>query len=82
MIKISFKNQLILGVIIVIVANTLGFITKLGIFCNIGLIIYGLLFLINPVFPEKSKNVKHIKLYVRLIGLFIIVLSFLIRYNF
>ena len=80
--KISFKNQLILGVIIVIVANTLGFITKLGIFCNIGLIIYGLLFLINPVFPEKSKNVKHIKLYVRLIGLLILLLSFFIGFQF
>lgn len=80
--KISFKNQLILGVIIVIVANTLGFITKLGIFCNIGLIIYGLLFLINPVFSEKSKNVKHIKLYVRLIGLLILLLSFFIGFQF
>ena len=80
--KISLKNQLIFGFIIVIVANTLGFVTKLGIFCNIGWILYGLLFLINPVCSEKDKNVKHIKLYVRLIGLFIIILSFFIRFNF
>ena len=41
--RFTFKNQIILGVILVIVGNTLAFIFHNGIFSNVVWIIYGLL---------------------------------------
>lgn len=76
----TFKNQLILGIIIIVIGNICAFITKQGVLCNISWGLYGLLFLVNPVCPEKAKSVKHVKLYFRLAGLFIIILAFLIRF--
>lgn len=50
---LTFKRQVILGIIIIIVGNIFAFVFHNGIFSNIVWIMYGLLFIINPVYPEQ-----------------------------
>ena len=47
---------------------------------NIGWIIYGLLFVIHPVWPENAKNPR-MALYMRLAGVIIILLGLVARFG-
>lgn len=80
--KITFKNQLVVGVGIVVISFILSTLTKQAYFSNIGWIIYGLLFLINPIYPETINIGKYKKIYLRLVGLLIIISAFFIRFGF
>ena len=51
----SFKIQIIFGLAIIIIGNILAFVFHHGVFANIAWIIYGLLFVINPSYPERFK---------------------------
>ena len=53
--KLTFKRQIIGGIILIIAGNILAFVFHKGIFSNIVWIIYGLLFIINPVYPEQYR---------------------------
>ncbi len=68
--KLTFRIQIIIGIILIIIANVLSFALHNGIFSNISWVIYGLLFIINPVYPERySNNEKKAKLGVRIAGI-------------
>ena len=47
--KLNFKNQLSLGVVILMAGFACATVTKIAVCANIGWIIYGLLFVIHPV---------------------------------
>ena len=65
--KLTFGIQIIIGIILIIIANVLSFVLHNGIFSNISWVIYGLLFIINPVYPERyGNNEKKAKLGVRI----------------
>ena len=51
--KLTFGIQIIIGIILIIIANVLSFVLHNGIFSNISWVIYGLLFIINPVYPKR-----------------------------
>ena len=44
----AFKKQILLGVILVILANILAFALHQGLFSNIAWVIYGLLWIVHP----------------------------------
>lgn len=68
--KLTFGIQIIIGIILIIIANVLSFVLHNGIFSNISWVIYGLLFIINPVYPERYGNSeKKAKLGVRIAGI-------------
>ena len=63
----AFKKQILLGVILVILANILAFAFHRGLFSNIAWIVYGLLWIVHPVCPEQM-DAKKGRLVVRLAG--------------
>ena len=78
--KLTFKRQIILGIILIIAGNMLAFVLHKGIFSNIMWIIYGLLFVINPVYPERSGyNEKKAKMGARTAGIVCIIFGFITR---
>lgn len=54
----AFKKQILLGVILVILANILAFAFHRGLFTNIAWVIYGLLWIVHPVYPEQMDAKK------------------------
>lgn len=59
--KLTFRNQLIVGVVIVVVGFIVSTFTQQEYFSNIGWIVYGLLFFVNPVYPESIKQVDTLR---------------------
>lgn len=79
--KLTFKRQIILGIILIIVGNVLAFVSYNGIFSNIMWIIYGLLFVINPVYPEQySCNERKAKIGARIAGIVCIIFGLITRF--
>ena len=79
--KLAFQNQIFLGVVLIAAANALAFILHLGIFTNIAWILYGLLFLINPVYPKWYHGEREkAKLGARIAGVLCILVVFLTRF--
>ena len=60
--KLTFYAQIHLGLGIFILCLILAHVTKLGFFSNLGWIIYGLFFLLNPVWPKMWDHADHTKL--------------------
>lgn len=79
--RISFKKQMIIGLVFLFLMHICSTVFKNGIFVNIAWIAYGLLFVINPVCPEKSKEVKNIRLWIRLAGVLCIILGIMTRFG-
>lgn len=77
---ITFKGQIILGIVLTVLGNVLAFNLNNGIFSNIAWIIYGLLFLLNPVYPERCTNEKSGKCAARIAGIICILFGLLIRF--
>ena len=79
--KLTFGIQIIIGIILIIIANVLLFFFHYVIFSNISWVIYGLLFIINPVYPERyGNNEKKAKLGVRIAGIICIAVGLLTRF--
>lgn len=78
--KLNFKNQLILGVVILMAGFVCATVTKIAVCANIGWIIYGLLFVIHPVWPENTRSPR-MALYMRLTGVVIILLGLIARFG-
>lgn len=61
--KLTYKRQLQLGVVIVILGFLLATILQNGVFINIAWTLYGLLWLVNPVFQANYLPRKRISCY-------------------
>ena len=53
--KFTFKQQVLFGIVLVIIGNSMAFALHNGLFVNFSWIIYGIIFLINPVYPERAE---------------------------
>lgn len=81
MFQLNFKNQMILGFLIMIAGFVCATIFQQGTFYKLGVVIYGLLFVIHPVYPASITNPR-MKLYIRLTALLVIVLALITRFGF
>lgn len=82
--RLSFKSQCYVSLAVIICFFVFGQILKIGILHNIGCIIFGLIFLINPVWPKSADWRSHdeLKKGIRIGSLLvIIVFGFLTRYG-
>ena len=80
--KLTFKRQLFMGIVLIIAGNILAFIFRKGIFSNIAWILYGLLFIINPVYPERYRdNGKKAKVAARIAGIVCIIVGVTTRFT-
>ncbi len=77
--NLTFKRQVILGIVLIVLGNLLAFTLHNGIFSNIAWIIYGLLFLLHPVYPARFDNKKG-KLGARIAGILCIVIGLITRF--
>lgn len=79
--KITFKQQVFIGVILITVGNIFALIFHKGWLANIAWILYGFIFILHPVYPEKySNDKKRAKLGVRIVGIICILVGVLTRY--
>ncbi len=83
MIHFSFKNQFIICICILIFSFILSSLTKISIFTNLAWIIYGVAFVINPVWPDiyNNSNPKLLKLACRIGGILVIILGTIIKFG-
>ena len=70
MIKFTFKQQIITTAIILLGTFLLSILLKQGIFFNLGWIVSGLMFVVNPVYPDLSvnANLDNIEKSIRVVG--------------
>ena len=78
--KLTFKNQLILGVAILLAGFASASAKKIPACDNVGCIMYGFLFVIHPVWPERARNPR-MALYMHLTGVVIILLGLIGRFG-
>ena len=71
--KLTFKRQMQIGIGCVVLGFICSEIFKNGIFSNIAWVIYGILFVINPVFPKNAVTGKNGKMWMRAAGILIVV---------
>lgn len=79
--KITFKQQIFIGIILIIVGNVLALFLQKGLFANIAWVLYGLILIVNPVYPERySNDVKKAKSGSRIAGIICILVGILTKY--
>lgn len=79
--KITFKQQVFIGIILIVAGNVLALFLHKGLFANIAWVLYGLILILNPVYPEKySNDVKRAKLGSRIAGIICVLAGTLTRY--
>ena len=82
--QLSFKIQCYISLAIIACTSLFGQLFKMGILHNICWILIGLLFVVNPVWPQAWdwRDHKELKKGVRIGGIFVIVIfGFLFRYG-
>jgi len=77
--KLSYKRQLILSCIIIIVANVLNAVLKSWVCTSVGFCLCGLLWLVHPVLLPTASHARWAVWAVRGCGLFLIVMGLLVR---
>lgn len=68
MVKMTFKRQMTICAIIILIGVFINAATDFGVISKIMWTISGLLFIINPVPPNASRNVNHIRGIIRIVG--------------
>lgn len=79
--KLTFKTQVFICSLILIICFICSATTKIGVITNIGFAILGLLFAVNPVWPASQDHLDH-KILTRswrIGGLVVIFLSLITR---
>lgn len=77
MIKFTFKQQIITTAIVLLGTFLLSILLKQGIFFNLGWIVSGLMFVINPVYPDLSvnANLDNIEKSIRVVGIVLVAIG-------
>lgn len=79
--KITFKHQVFIGIILIVVGNVIALILHKGVLANIAWILYGLVLILHPIYPERySNDVKSAKLGSRIAGIICILVGILTKY--
>ena len=77
MIKFIFKQQIITTAIVLLGTFLLSILLKQGIFFNLGWIVSGLMFVVNPVYPDLSvnANLDNIEKSIRVVGIVLVAIG-------
>lgn len=81
--KLTFKRQICLALGIMILCFIIATATKLSFIHNLGWIIYGLSFIIHPVWPESLAYADPKKMirYCRIAGIIVIAIALITRFG-
>lgn len=77
--RLNYKNQMIVSVIFILLANVLSTVLKHWIFRSVGFVICGLLWIIHPVLMDGAKVSKRTLLWVRIAGVVLILIGIFTR---
>ena len=77
MMKFTFKQQIITTAIVLLGTFLLSILLKQGIFFNLGWIVSGLMFVVNPVYPDLSvnANLDNIEKSIRVVGIVLVAIG-------
>ena len=77
MIKFTFKQQIITTAIVLLGTFLLSILLKQGIFFYLGWIVSGLMFVVNPVYPDLSvnANLDNIEKSIRVVGIVLVAIG-------
>lgn len=77
MVKFTFKQQIITTAIVLLGTFLLSILLKQGIFFNLGWIVSGLMFVVNPVYPDLSvnANLDNIEKSIRVVGIVLVAIG-------
>ena len=77
MIKFTFKQQIITTAIVLLGTFLLSILLKQGIVFNLGWIVSGLMFVLNPVYPDLSvnANLDNIEKSIRVVGIVLVAIG-------
>lgn len=81
MLDITYRQQLRGGIILLLLMHICSTLFHNGIFVNIAWVLYGLSFILHPVCPERAKEVKNIRLWVRFGGLLCVIIGLITRFG-
>jgi len=77
--KLNYKAQMIISVVIVLLANILSTVFKHWIYRSIGFVICGLLWIVHPVLMNGAEVSKRTLLWVRIAGIVLILIGVFTR---
>ena len=76
---LTYSKQMLIGILGLGVGHLLSWFTDISAFINLGWIFYGILFVVHPVWLENADRNPHIKQYVRIAGVVVILLGLTIH---
>lgn len=77
--KLTYKGQMIMSVVIIILANILTDICNFWIYRSIGFAICGLLYIVHPVVPDGMEANEKTILWTRIAGVILILIGVFTR---
>lgn len=77
--KLNYKNQMIVSVIFILLANVFSTVFKHWIFRSVGFVICGLLWIIHPVLMNGAEISKRTLLLVRIAGVVLVLIGIFTR---
>lgn len=77
--KLTYKVQMLISLIIILFANVMSTIFKHWIYRSGGFVICGLLWLIHPVLPNSSEVSKETLILTRITGIILILIGIFTR---
>lgn len=77
--KLNYKNQMIVSVIFILLANVLSTVFRHWIFRSVGFVICGLIWIIHPVLMDGAKVSKRTLLWVRIAGVALVLIGIFTR---
>ena len=77
--KLTYKAQMFISLVVILVANVISTILKHWIYRSGGFVICGLLWLIPPVLPNGAEVSKRTLLWTRIAGVILILIGVFTR---
>ena len=77
--KLTYKAQMIISLVIILLANIISTILKHWIYRSAGFVVCGLLWLIRPVLPNGAEVSKRTLLWTRIAGVILILIGVFTR---
>lgn len=77
--KLNYKNQMIICVVVILLANVLSTICKHWIYRSVGFVICGLFWIIHPVLLDGTEVSKRTLLWARMAGIVLVLIGVFTR---
>ena len=80
--KVTYKTQTIISVIIIILANIITETLNSWIYRSIGFVLCGVIWVIHPVLPKGAEISERTLLWVRIAGIILIIIGVFTRVHY